>query len=306
MKDESEKQNESFDTTDDVQKNPNTQSGELDKVDDSEEKDLSVDESKELDAQAEELTEMSDLDRELRAAEGIEQMRTAEQKAEIINKIRSPEPEGSGKKFILVVAILALLLLTAIGVAGFFYMQQSSATSKANALQAELDTSSQELASLKAKQKAEAEKLAADEAKTAETSKVKYVTISELGVRYKVTDANKALVYGYATKSADTNIDSVAFSTTELARVVKKEGSVDTYPCGLVGGIASPEITRYKKDVMVNGVMASKVGKKIGDAYYVYAQPQSLCSDTLRDAQTARNTAVKAVFDSLEVIPANS
>lgn len=297
MKDESEKQNESFDKTDDVQQDPEVQDSELDKVKETEQP---------TDKPEEGEIGMSDLDRELRKAEGIEVTRTPEQKAEIIEKIRRPEPEKPGKKLIIAVAVLAVLLLTAIGAAGFFYMQQSSAASKASALQTELDGSTQELATLKAKQKAETEKLAAEEAKTTEASKVKYVTISELGVRYKVADANKALVYAYATKSADTNIDSVAFSTTELARVVKKEGSVDTYPCGLVDGIASPEITRYKKDVMVNGAMASKAGKKVGDAYYVYAQPQSLCSDTMRDAQTARNTAVKSVFDSLEVIPANS
>lgn len=294
MKNESDKQNELFDKTDDGREDTDAQRDVPEEVS---EADQPTDETGEKD-------NLSDFDRELREVEGVETMRTPEQKAEIIDKIRHPEPKKQGSKLVIAIVALAVLLLAVIGAAVFLYLQQSSAASKARLLQSELDSSVTELAVLQAKQKAVADKDTAENAKAAETNKTKYVTIAELGVRYKVTDTNNDLVYAYATKSSDINIDSVAFSTTELARVVKKEGVVDVYPCGLVGGIASPEITRYKKDITVNGAMVSKVGKKVGDAYYVYAQPQSLCSDTMRDAQTARNAAVKAAFDSLEVIPA--
>ena len=45
------------------------------------------------------------------------------------------------------------------------------------------------------------------------------------------------------------------------------------------------------------------VGKKIGNAYFVYTAPTGNCAPNEVAAQTARNTAAKAIYDALEAVP---
>ncbi len=217
--------------------------------------------------------------------------------------------KGKTKVFI---AILSVLLVAAIGGAVYFYMQATALGDEKAAVEAENSQLASRNSALKINQaevkeqalkeaKAELEKAAQTPSGT-EQQVSDYVTINELGVRYKKTDRVKDLIYGYTVTSDSTDADAVAFSTVTLARLVQRNGASATYPCGFTGSV--PTITRYKKDTVVGSSTASKIGKKLGDAYYVYAAPVAACTNTNAQDITARDAAAKAVYDSLEVIPA--
>ncbi len=198
----------------------------------------------------------------------------------------------------MLVALLLVLCVAAGAAAVYFYMQVQDTNDKLAGTESQLSGSQAQIAALKAqnaKDEAAAEATAAD---------ADYRTIPEIGVRFKETDATADLIYGYTVTSSDESADAVAFSTKPLARITVKNGASATYPCAFTGNV--PTITRYADDVAVGDSTASKVGKQIGTAYYVYTAPTGQCAPSETEAQAARDEAVKAIYDGLEALPAEA
>lgn len=215
----------------------------------------------------------------------------------------------------LVIVLLGVLFVAALGGAVYFYMQTTALAGEKSAIEAERADLSAQNAALKVKQaqskedalkeaREELANAAGDDENGAGVQQGEYVTIEELGVRYKKTDATKNLIYGYTVTSDSPDADAVAFSTTALARLVVRNGASATYPCAFTGNV--PTITRYKQDVAIGDSTASKVGKQLGSAYYVYTAPIGACINTNAEDLAARNAAVQAVYDSLEAVPAQA
>lgn len=235
----------------------------------------------------------------------------------LVSAMRKQEKDRSEKKSKLgiVTAVLAVLFVGAAGAAGFFYMKTSTLANDKEAV----ETERTELAAKNSKMRDEQTTIREQALKEArETLEKKaengdaqavaggdYVTIRELGVRYKQTDANKSLIHGYTVTTNVPNVDSVAFSTASLARLSPdNSGASPVFPCAFTGNV--PVVTRYAQDMPVGNSTASKVGKKIGEAFYVYTAPVSACLPGHDADITARDTAAKAVFDSLEALPSQA
>lgn len=200
-----------------------------------------------------------------------------------------------------VIAFISILAIAALGVAGYLYMQNTDLSGQKASAESELNSTKSQNTQLKlqqAKIKEEAQKEAQE---AASQSVSEYRNIPELRVRFKENDVTKNLIYGYTVTAADASADSVAFSTITLAKLAQRNGASATYPCGFTGNV--PTITRYKQDVAIGTSMASKVGKKIGDAYFVYTAPTGQCATTNTTDMTARDTGAKAIYDGLEAIP---
>lgn len=232
----------------------------------------------------------------------------------LVAAMRQQEKTEKSKKGTarVVTGILALLLVAALGGAAYLYTQTTALADQKSTVETERDQLKTQNTTLKGQQANIQEKAYEQakkdlEAKVAEENKTpakvvdEYVTIRELGVRYKRSDVTRNLIYGYTVTSDSVEADSVAFSTTTLARLVQRNGASATYPCAFSGNV--PTITRYAKDIPVGNEMASKAGKKLGDAFYVYVAPTGACTTTNAQDITARDAAVKAVYDSLEAIP---
>lgn len=198
----------------------------------------------------------------------------------------------------MVAGLLGVLLLVALGGAGYFYMQVAAVNDQLTSAQSELATAQAKSVTLESQLKK-----ATTEQKT-DTADTGYQTIENLGVRYKETDATKQLVVGYTAAPADASADAVAFSTKQLAKLTTGSGDSTMYPCAFTGNV--PTLARYTTDVKIGTSTASKLGKKIGTAYYVYTAPTAACATTDVSAQTARDTAAKAIYDSLEAVPATT
>lgn len=210
--------------------------------------------------------------------------------------------QGSKKgKLGIVAAVLGIVMVVAFGIAGYLYMQNTDISDQKASIESELEATKSQNVQLKL-QEAKIKETAQKEAEeTASQSASAYRTIPELGVRFKETDTTKNLIYGYTVTGTETSVDSVAFSTVVLARLTQRNGASATYPCGLTGN--APTITRYKQDIAVGTSMASKLGKKIGDAYFVYTAATGQCATTNTTDIAARDTGVKAVYENLEALP---
>lgn len=229
----------------------------------------------------------------------------------LVAAIRKQEKDRGGKKRKLSIftSILGLLLVIAVGAAGFFFAQNTTLANEKESVAKERDELKAKNTELKNQQvtaSEEARRNAAENVanKDTQVSASDYVVITELGARYKKTPENAALIHGYTVVTDNTAADSVAFSTKTLARVVQSAGASATYPCLFTGNV--PTITRYTQDLPVGDSTASKVGKKIGEAYYVYAPAVGPCAQTNAAEITVRDTAVKALFDTLEALPATT
>lgn len=207
---------------------------------------------------------------------------------------------GSGKRNAILV-LISIIAVAALAVAVYFYMQTAELSNQKAGVVSELTTVQSQNTQLKLQQAKAKEDAQKEAQETAQQSASAYRTIPELGIRFKESDATKSLIYGYAVTTTEASADSVAFSTVVLAKLVQRSGASATYPCGFTGNV--PTITRYKQDVAIGTSMASKLGKKIGDAYFVYAAPTGQCAATNAADITARDTGVKAAYDSLEAIP---
>lgn len=201
----------------------------------------------------------------------------------------------------LIATLLGILLLVAIGGAGYFYWQSNDSASKLATAQSDLTTMQSQNATLSAqlaKSKSDAQATATNK------NDGTYKAIPELGVRFKPTDATKDIVFGYTTAPDAAAADAVALSTKQLVKLAVPNGAAATYPCGFGGNV--PIISSYTTDAKVGDSTASKLGKKIGSLYYVYTAPTGNCAPTELSAQAARTTAAKAVYDALEALPATT
>lgn len=281
--------------------------------------------------------EVSDLDRELERVEGIESASVAkaapveesgaaddeESNATQAIDLETPAPDATatpndavlaaalrkqeqaqregGKKNgpKLIAIILAVLLLVAGAAAAYFYFDSMSAKEQLEQVQVERDTAQVQVTALQAAQDDQ------DDATTEDaTMDDGYRVIDEIGARYKTTDATKDLLIGYTVTSSDEAADAVAFSTKELASLAVGEGASVTYPCAFTGNV--PKITRYTSDITIGSSTASKLGKQVGESYYVYTAPIGQCAQSDAEAQSTRDLAVKAVYDSLEALPVDN
>ncbi|MBH2007766.1 hypothetical protein I8H83_04130 [Candidatus Saccharibacteria bacterium] len=207
------------------------------------------------------------------------------------------EKKQKGSKTGLVALVFSILLVAALGVGAYFYMQSTDASNKITELEASAAAAETTNATLRAQIKAGQ----AEQQHVAAASS-EYRTIGELGVRFKDTDATKAAIFGYTAVPTDGVADAVAVSTKPLARLAVGAGASATYPCAFTGNV--PTIARYETDAKIGNGSASTLGKKIGDIYYVYTAPTGNCAPTEAAAQAARNATAKAIYDSLEAIPA--
>lgn len=217
---------------------------------------------------------------------------------EALRKQEQSKDEPKKGKAGLLAGLLGALLVVALAGAGYFYMQVADANDQLAATQSELANAQSKNSTLSAQLKK-----ATVEQKTA-TSSSAYRTIEGLGVRFKETDATKTIVFGFTTAPADATSDAVAMSTKALVRLTVGTGDTATHPCAFTGNV--PVLARYTSDVKVGTSTASKVGKKIGDSYYVYTAPAAACATTEVAAQTARDAAAKAIYDSLEAVPTST
>ena len=172
-----------------------------------------------------------------------------------IRKQEHDKKKSSGGKASLVSVLLGVLLLAAAAGAGYFYWVASDNAVKLSTAESELTTSEARSLALQ-KQLADTEAKSEDAASAA-TASSEYTIISELGVRYKQSDATKDLLFGYTVASADTNADAVAVSTKQLVKLAVGSGASVAYPCGFSGNV--PTIARYTTDVQVNGQAVSTV-----------------------------------------------
>lgn len=209
-------------------------------------------------------------------------------------KHQDEKTKESKSKAGLVAIILALLVLVAGAGAAYFYFQWNDTRDQLSSIESELSSEQAKNSTLtnRVAELGEQEQAAVDD--------TEYVVIPELGVRYKPSEATENLVFGYTLVTTDTAADAVAVSTKQLVKLSVGTGNAASYPCAFTGNV--PTIARYATDVKIGDSTASKLGKQIGDAYYVYTAPTGNCAPTEIEAQTARNTAAKAVFDSLEVL----
>lgn len=196
------------------------------------------------------------------------------------------KPKNNKRAQLLTVSLSLLLLLT-FGAAIYSYLQQTSATQKVDELQTELSTAKTKISALQ----------------NATAEDKDYETLPLLGVRYKQTDVTRPLISAYEAGTADISTDTIYFTTVELSRIERKGTSgTSTFPCGFKDNISLPSITRYKTDRELAMGKVSTLGKKVGDEYFVYHPPQSLCITTHTDAQNALSMAVKQIYDSLEAV----
>lgn len=216
----------------------------------------------------------------------------------VLLAIRKQEQEKKPKrgKTGLVALIFSILLLAAIGGAVYFYMQTVDANTRVTSLESDVATAQAKNTSLQAQLKEDE----SNQQNVAAESDA-YRTIPELEVRFKDTETTKSIVFGYTAVPTDATADAVAVSTKALTKLAVGTGAAAVYPCAFTGNV--PTIARYTSDVKIADSTASKLGKKIGDVFYVYTAPVGNCAPTEVAAQTARNAAAKAIYDSLEAIP---
>lgn len=199
------------------------------------------------------------------------------------NYANSPvEQKPSRKKTIWLVLIILALIASNTGWALFYLKQQGEMTAKINTLTAQnlkLTKDNKEL------QNADSE--------TDNTTV--YREIPELGVKYKVTDDTKNLTYTY---SAENKLPGIGLSTVALTDAGcdssgKVAGSIGQYKAGFdLNATGSGEKMPVEK---------FEDAKKIGNYYYLYAVPQSVCSENeqaLKLQGPAKLSASKA-FESL-------
>ncbi|QHN42555.1 hypothetical protein GII36_01665 [Candidatus Mycosynbacter amalyticus] len=217
---------------------------------------------------------------------------------EALRKQEQSKDEPKKGKAGLLAGLLGVLLVIALAGAGYFYMQVADTNDQLAAAQSELTSAQATNSSLSTQLK----KATAEQQAAADSSG--YRTIEGLGVRFKETDATKTIVFGYTVAPADTASDAVALSTKTLVKLTTGTGDAATHPCAFTGNV--PVLARYTTDVKVGTSTASKAGKKVGDAYYVYTAPTTACATTETAAQTARDAAAKAIYDSLEVVPSSA
>lgn len=129
--------------------------------------------------------------------------------------------------------------------------------------------------------------------------------IPELGVKFKVTEANKDLTYSYDTfKEGSVTVDAVLLSTTKLIQASEKDDTGRSL-CSSNNGPAGA-ITKYKAGTIlpVAGTVVDEIkdAVKIGDYYLVFQKSQSLCSDKVSGDQTAAATASYATFKTFQQI----
>lgn len=186
--------------------------------------------------------------------------------------------------------IYTIITFTCIVVAGIsIYFQQQLAAVR------------QENSNLKGKiSKFQAETVAPDqkESPSADTAS-QYVDIPVIHARYPITPQNESLLYAYRAISSDSSAGSILFTNTKLAHAQDSHKEDYEFPCGLFGR-DNPRIMYYQTDTVTVVGQASKIGKKVGDHYYVYSYPQAVCSDLFVSEQNELSATVKAVFDSLE------
>jgi hypothetical protein len=195
------------------------------------------------------------------------------------NYANSPvEQKPSRKKTIWLVIIILALIASNTGWALFYLKQQGELTAQINTLKAQNIKLTKDNKDLQSKD---------DSVDT-----TVYREIPELGVKYKVTDQTKDLTYTYL---ADGTV-RIGFSTVALT-----DAGCDS------SGMAAGAIARYKAgDMNATGngdtpIEKVKDAKKIGNYYYLYAAPQSVCSDNQKSQELqgpAKLSASKA-FDTL-------
>lgn len=224
---------------------------------------------------------------------------SSEKENPVVLALRKQEQEKKPKqgKTGLIVLVFSILLLAATGGAAYFYMQTTDANAKVTSLESEVAAAQAKSTTLQAQLK---EGESAQQNAAAVSSE--YRTIPELEIRFKETEATKSAVVGYTAVPTDATADAVAVSTKALAKLAVGAGAAATYPCAFTGNV--PTIARYATDVKIGDSTASKLGKKIGNVYYVYTAPTGNCAPTEIAAQAARNAVAKAIYDSLEATPA--
>lgn len=230
---------------------------------------------------------------------------TKQENALLVAMRNQEKKQGDRKSRIgLVAVVFGVLAAIFLAGAAYLYVQNADMSDKNVAIESDLAAAKSESVQLRLQQ-AKLKEAAAKEAQAAASQPVEeFRVIHELGARFKENDANKNLIYGYTVTSTDEAADTVAFSTITLARLAQRSGASAVYPCGFNAN--APTVTRYTKDVAVGTSMASKVGKKIGEAYFVYTAPIAPCATTNAAEIAARDAAAKAVYESLEAVPAKA
>lgn len=206
-------------------------------------------------------------------------------------------PQSKPKRPLVWMIVTAVLVLALGGLAAVYYLQTVAMKDKTSNLQSQVDTANAQVA---AKQKQLDDKAAA----AADDSTV-YREIPEIGVKYKLTEANKDVTYAYL--SGDSKSAVIGFSTVEIAggiKVTDKKTGAVSYPCSGANaplGVISKYVDGSTEVGVGPGMTAAAIGKKIGGAYYVYQSPQAACSaDTSLDSQQSAGVKdVKAIYDSL-------
>lgn len=215
-------------------------------------------------------------------------------------KAKSPK-ERSERKAPVVLILLLLLLLAAVAAAGWFFYQQQEAQNELSQVQDSLTTKDQKINSLTAANAKLTEASEESDQNSEGQPAAQYREIPEWNVRYEVTDANKNVVYGVV--SLQDNSESLGFMSLDVAREVGINQESQQLSCGI--GSAGMIMRLTEAGMKEFSQDAEPDSQKIGEHYYVYIAPQSLCSDKLKEQQTAASSAVSTIAESLEAIAAS-
>lgn len=197
----------------------------------------------------------------------------------------------------LLAGLLAVLVLAAAAGAVYFYLQWNDTRDQLSGVESSL-SSEQAKNSTLVNQLAE---LSDEEDAVADA--LLYVDVPEFGVRYKSTDDNQNLIYSYLGATSEGS-KTIGFTTVALADIREGQGTNLRNSCA-TNGLGM--ITRYDDGTreLIGGTV-SEFGKKVGDYFYVFATPQSVCTTQVKASELEAMTAqVKAIYESLEVIPAD-
>jgi len=127
-----------------------------------------------------------------------------------------------------------------------------------------------------------------------EKDQTTYLTINELGVRFKLSEEIKDATYSVKTLNDGSQV--ATFSTAALT-------AQDAECNAGFGPLGSLEKTTVDTDRFGNKKVVDNVTIfKINDNYYSYSSPQALCSEKIADTESGYRLALKEALKTIEAI----
>lgn len=127
-----------------------------------------------------------------------------------------------------------------------------------------------------------------------ESDDTPYLTVKELGVKFKLSEEIKDATYSVKTLSDGSQV--AKFSTASLT-------TQDAACNAEFGPLGSLEKTTVDTDRFGNKKVVDNVSIfKLGDNYYSYSSPQALCSEKIADTESTYRSALKEALKTIESV----